>query len=162
MGRIGRLISSKINTYILNVVEARFKYNVSANSYGPSGDDSPGLPEDRFALVEIDGAGNWVAVGVLVKSQGADSGEKILYSRDSAGVVKATVKLLKDGIIEINGNADFAVRFNALETGFNTLRSDHNTFLTHVHGASGTPPVPPAVPSTASISAAKVDEVKII
>lgn len=161
MGRIGRLISSKINTYIVNVVEARFKYNISANLYGPSGDDSPGLPDDRFALMKIDGAGNWVAVGVLVKSQGALTGEKILYSRDSAGVVKATVKLLKDGIIELNGNTDFAVAFNDLKAGFDSLKSDHNTFLTHVHGASGTPPVPPAIPSTASVDASKVAEVKL-
>ena len=88
-------------------------------------------------------------------------GERKIYSSDG-GVIKAFINWLSSGILELNGNSDFAVRFNALETGFNTLRSDHNTFLVHVHGASGTPPVPPAVPSTASISAAKVDEVKII
>lgn len=88
-------------------------------------------------------------------------GERKIYSSDG-GVIKAFINWLSSGILELNGNSDFAVRFNALETGFNALRSDHNTFLTHVHGASGTPPVPPAVPSTASIAAAKVDEVKII
>ena len=88
-------------------------------------------------------------------------GERKIYS-SSGGVIKAFINFLNTGILELNGNSDFAVRFNALETGFNTLRGDHNTFLVHVHGASGTPPVPPAVPSTASISAAKVDEVKII
>ncbi len=88
-------------------------------------------------------------------------GERKIYS-SSGGAIKAFINWLSSGILELNGNSDFAVRFNALETGFNALRSDHNTFLVHVHGASGTPPVPPAVPSTASISAAKVDEVKII
>ncbi len=90
-----------------------------------------------------------------------DEGESKIYSSDG-GVEKAFIKLLKTGIIELNGNNDFAVRFSDLKSGFDTLKSDFNTFLVHVHGASGTPPVPPAVPSTASIDSSKVSEVKII
>lgn len=156
MGRIGRLVSSKINTYILNVVETRFKYNVSANLYGPSGDDSPGLPDDRMAVMEKDGAGNWATVGVLVKSQGAEAGEKILYSRDSAGVTKATIKLLGDGIIELNGNADFAVSHTDLNTALQILVTAINsTFATKLDGG-GTAGV-----LTLDISGAKVAEVKL-
>ena len=163
MGRIGRLISNKINTYIVNVVETRFKYNVSSNSYGPSGDDSPALPDDRLALMKIDGAGNWVAVGVLVLSQGAEAGEKILYSRDSAGAIKATVKMLKDGVIELNGNADFAVAFNDLKTEFNELKTVVNSH-THVYIPGTLTPVPTATAlpqSAADIDQAKVAEVKL-
>lgn len=93
-------------------------------------------------------------------------GEVHHYSQD-AGIIKAFIKLLKSGIIEINGNTDFAVRFSVLETGFNQLKADFNAFLLHVHsgvtigpGTSG-PPAPPAVPSTASIAGAKIDEVKV-
>ena len=163
MGRIGRLISNKINTYIVNIVEARFKYNVSANLYGPSGDDSPALPDDRFALMKIDGAGNWIAVGVLVKSQGADPGEKILFSRDSAGAIKATVKMLKDGIIELNGNTDFAVAFDDLKTQFNELKTVVNSH-THIYIPGTLTPVATATglpQSAADIDQAKVAEVKL-
>jgi hypothetical protein len=53
-------------------------------------------------------------------------------------------------------------RFEELETGFNQLKSDFNSFLTHVHGGPGTPPAPPVLPSTASISGAKINEVKTL
>lgn len=156
MGRIGRLISSKIETFIVNVVETRFKYNVSANSYGPSGDDSPGLPDDRLALMKKDGAGNWVVVGVLVKSQGAEAGEKILYSRDSAGDVQATFKMLKDGIIELNGDSDFAVSHTDLNTALQILVTAINAnFATKLDGG-GTAGV-----LTLDISGAKVGSVKL-
>ncbi len=55
---------------------------------------------------------------------------------------------------------DYAARFNELKSGFDELKGDFNGFLTHVHGASGTPPVPPAIPSTASIDSAKIDEIE--
>ena len=81
----------------------------------------------------------------------------------------AFINILNSGIIEINGNTDFAVRFNALETGFNLLRTELNTALTilnaHVHtlaGAGTTDPMAtPTVLATAEISAAKVNEVKL-
>ena len=88
-------------------------------------------------------------------------GDTKTYSTDSDGNEAATIKYLADGTIEINGNSDFAVAFNDLKAGFDALKSDHNTFLTHVHGASGTPPVPPAVPSIASVDASKVSGVKL-
>lgn len=93
-------------------------------------------------------------------------GEVHHYSQD-AGTIKAFIKLLKSGIIELNGNTDFAVRFTALETGFNQLKADFNAFLTHVHsgvttgGGTSGPTIPPVTPSTASIAGAKVDEVKV-
>lgn len=73
--------------------------------------------------------------------------------------------------IEDQEGGDFAVRFNELKAGYDELKQDHNdliaaynAFLVHVHGASGTPPVPPAVPespSTASIDDAKISEIEL-
>lgn len=94
-----------------------------------------------------------------------EDGEGHFYSQDS-DEIKAWIKLLKSGIIELNGNTDFAVRFSTLESGFNQLKSDFNSFLIHIHtggtilGNTG-PPTPPAIPSTADISGAKIDEVKV-
>jgi phage gp45-like len=95
-----------------------------------------------------------------------NAGEKKLYS-SSGGEIKAFINFLADGVLELNGNTDNVTRFNALEIGFNQLRNDFNLFLTHVHsgvvtgGGNSGPPNPPVIPSTADISGAKVEEVKI-
>ncbi len=100
MGRIGKLIKTEIEKFIIATVETRFKYNQTADFYAASGDDAPPLEKDRIALVGIDGTGNFAAIGVLMVSQGAKPGERILYSRDSDGNPQAVLKLLGDGKIE--------------------------------------------------------------
>lgn len=84
-------------------------------------------------------------------------GDRKLYSKDNASFIK----ILSDGTIELNGNADFAVAFNDLKAGFDAFVS---TFNSHVHtgvttgpGSSGTP----AVPSTDNIDASKIASVKV-
>lgn len=101
MGRIGRFIKAEIDKYIIQTVELYFGANVSAETFAPSGDDSPPIENDRIVLVRVDGTGNFAAVGVLSVSQGAKAGEKILYSRSASGEVKAVLKLLNDGKIEM-------------------------------------------------------------
>lgn len=86
-------------------------------------------------------------------------GEQKLYSSD-VGTIMGFINLLVDGTIEINGNADFAVRYNALETAFNQLQTDFDTHIHPVTTAPGSTGVPTA-PSTADITGAKVDEVKL-
>lgn len=86
----------------------------------------------------------------------ADTGENFLYSIDDSGVVQALIKLLKSGIIEINGNADFAIRFNALDTALQTLVTQINATFATKGDASGA-----AGALTLDISGAKVDEVKV-
>jgi hypothetical protein len=100
MGRIGKLIKTEIEKFIIATVETRFKYNQTADFYAASGDDAPPLEKDRIALVGIDGTGNFAAIGVLMVSQGAKPGERILYSRDEDGNPQAILKLLGDGKIE--------------------------------------------------------------
>lgn len=107
MGRIAKLIQTKIESLIIQTVEAYYGANVTAETYSASGDDAPPLPNDRVVLVQVDGTGNFVSVGVLSKSQGAKPGERILYSRDSDGEVKAAIKLLNDGKIEMVSPVDF-------------------------------------------------------
>lgn len=60
---------------------------------------------------------------------GLAEGESRVYSSD-AGVKKAFARFLKTGIIELNGNADFAVRYKALETAFNQLKSEYDDLVT--------------------------------
>jgi hypothetical protein len=61
--------------------------------------------------------------------------------------------------IELNGNSNFAIKYNEMKTAFDQLVTDFNNFLTHAHGGPGTPPAPPAVPSTADMTSAKNDKV---
>lgn len=100
MGRIGKLIKTEIEKFIIATVETRFKYNQTADFYAASGDDAPPLENDRIALIDVDGTGNFAAIGVLMVSQGAKPGERILYSRDEDGNPQAVLKLLGDGKIE--------------------------------------------------------------
>lgn len=159
MGRIARWLTSKIGTFIIGTIEPIINERIQTMLYGPSGDDSPPLPEDRIIIIQTDGEGKYITSGVLCKSQGAEPGEKKLYSRDSNGDTQAVIYLKLDGTIEINGNADFAVAFNDLKTGFDTLVSNFNS---HTHPTAPSGPVsPPSIPSTASIDASKVSGVKL-
>ncbi len=72
---------------------------------------------------------------------------------------------------------DFAVRFNELETAFNELKDDFNTFVNNVHNSSVVPHTHPGVTaggsstgaativtgtqSTADITPAKVEEIEM-
>ena len=171
VGKIGRWLSSKIETYIIGIIESRIQERIQSLLYAPSGDDSPPLIEDRVLLIKIDGSGKNIVAGVLSKSQGAEPGEKKLYSRDSNGDAQAIIYLKSDGTIEINGNADFAVAFNDLKTGFDQLKTDLNTFISvfnaHVHSGVTTGGGLSAISttlgstSTASIDNSKVSEVKL-
>ena len=121
MGRIARMIKTEIENFIVQTVEMYFGANVTAETFAPSGDDSPPLPEDRIVLVQTDGTNNFVAVGVLSVSQGAKPGEKILYSRDENGEVKAAIKLLNDGSIQMQTFGDAGINLtdkagNVIET----------------------------------------------
>ena len=106
MGRIGRMIQTAIEKFIVQTVETYSGVNLTAETFAASGDDSPPLAEDRIILVQVDGTGNFVAVGVLSESQGAKPGEKILYSRNENGEVQAALRLLNDGKIEMASPAD--------------------------------------------------------
>lgn len=101
MGRIGKNLKAEIDQYIEQCIETRLGYNQSAFTYGPSGDDSPPVKDDRIVLVQVDGTGKFVAAGVLTVSQGAKPGEKILFSRNADGEVQAVLKMLEDGKVEL-------------------------------------------------------------
>lgn len=101
MGRIGKHLKAEIDKYIEQTIETRLNFKQTALTFAPSGDDSPPLENDRVILVSIDGNGKFAAVGVLTASQGAKPGEKILYSRNEDGEVKAILSLLNDGKVKL-------------------------------------------------------------
>lgn len=128
------------------------------NVIQPFGIDSV-PPKDIVALYAKTGErGKAVIVGYLNRNQIAEAGEFRAFSEDANEAVATFIYLKNDGTIEFAGTGDFLARFNELKTGFDQLKSDHNT---HVHtGNIGGPTSPPTVLSTASIDAAKIDEFK--
>ena len=100
------------------------------------GDDSVPAIGSRVLVLQITKA--W-KIGIAVQDQiepEMSEGEKKLYSQEN-GEVKAYIKILKDGTIEINGNADFAVAYTDLNTALQTFINDLNTKLTTALTAVG-------------------------
>lgn len=103
MGLLARILKTETgeDNEILQTVEAHYGESKYCDQFSSSGDDAPPLEEDRVALLDLEGTGNFCSVGVLVKSQGAKPGEKIIYSRDKSGKVTAKIYLQNDGSISI-------------------------------------------------------------
>jgi hypothetical protein len=75
--------------------------------FGPSGEDSPPLPEDSVYLGDSPGAGRENALGYMdTRNEGvAEPGEKRMYARDPDGAIVATIWMQGDGTIFLsNGN----------------------------------------------------------
>jgi hypothetical protein len=92
-----------------------------------------------------------------------EAGEVEIYSTDNPVTAKqARIYLNKDGEIILNQGTDFAVRFSALETAFNQLKSDYDA---HTHPYVDTPigasTTSATAPSTADISGAKIEEILV-
>ena len=92
-----------------------------------------------------------VGINDNVPKETLQPGELLLYSSDSGAIV-GKIKLLKSGNLQLNGSGDFAVRYLALETAFNELKTQYNA---HNHGGSGT-----SAPSTADITLAKINTIE--
>ena len=138
---------------------------------GQVGEDANPHPGARVIVVDL-GPSYRVAIAT---SDGITptvlEGERELYSYDSGGNKLATLRILSDSNIEINGNTDFAVRFNELKTAFDQLQADHDDLVSkynlHVHGgvlsgaANTAATLTTDSPSTANIDPAKVPNVKV-
>lgn len=126
----------------------------------PGGDDFSPPDGTRVFIVQV-GPAYKLSLGVddKVEPQAA-KGDHWLYAIDGAGDAASIIKLIGNGTAEILGDTDFAVRYSALETAFNQLKSD---FDTHVHSGvtSGGSSTAVTTPSTADITGAKINEIKV-
>jgi hypothetical protein len=94
---IGRKVGEEIKKFIQLIFEARKGDNRNSLLYNSAGEDSVPLNDERIILLKVDGAGKYVAVGVLTPSQGAKPGEKIFFGRDQKGVITIKIKMLNKG-----------------------------------------------------------------
>ena len=170
MGLIGRIIESRIKNSLREITTEIFTNLIkSPRQVLPPGMDSVPIEGDQGVMIIIaQSQGKGIQIGVYPDPQ-AESGEVRFYSRDDNGAQQAFLWIKKDGNIEINGDTDFAVAFNDLKSGFDTLKSDVNTFITtifnlHTHvetGGTTATPLPIGSASAASIDASKVPTVKL-
>lgn len=141
----------------------------------PYGDDSSPIKGMAAIYAKTGEVGKPVIIGYVNKNQIADVGEKRIFSTDADGKVQMFLHLKNDGTAEFGGDADFMVRYNELESGFNQLKIDFNDLVTkynsHTHPYVGlavsapgvTSPTPTTgAPSTADISASKIAEIKTL
>jgi len=168
MGKIAEITTSVLKRFYGSPGDS---VSVNLESHGQDNGEYyqlPGFfcrPHDGAQGVVIDCNGNNIVVSAhdYRLSITTDKGETLLYSYNSSGVIQGKILIDKDGNIVINDGDDFAVKFNELKTAFDQLKSD---FDLHVHnyvdspiGSSVTSPI--SIPSTADMSSAKVDKVKI-
>lgn len=134
---------------------------------GSYGDDSSPIKNMVAVYGETTQLGRNVVIGYINRNQLAAAGEKRIFSTDSSGNVKYYIWLHNDGTCEFGGTGDNLVRFSNLQTAFNQLKSDFNTFIAaynlHTHvgvtvGAGATGITTPGTSSSADISGAKVTE----
>lgn len=85
------------------------------------------------------------------------NGEARLIAKQD-GAIKSFIICRVNGDVELNGNADFACRFNALETMVNDLNSKFDSHL-HPHGEPNTGP--PNSSLNLDPSGIKVDTVRM-
>jgi phage gp45-like len=144
----------------------------SIEQMGQVGEDSSPQPGARVIVLDLSPSYRVAVAAEDGVTPAVADGEKEFYSYDSSGSKLATIRLLSDASIELNGNTDFAVAFDDLKVAFDQLRDDFNDFVStvfnvHAHpgvtaGAASTGPPPVGgSPSSADMAGAKVDSIKV-
>lgn len=176
--KVNQVLSGRIGQRIVKILRFGRSDVLTPTQVAPHGIDSHPVKNMTAIQAETATLGETIVVGYINTDLIAEAGEIHLFSTNSDGAEQFRIKLTNNGEAHIGGDADFAVRFNELETGFNQFRGDFNdfisTFNSHVHNLSGVDTngvavsgattnlsTPLATNSTASISSAKVDNVKL-
>lgn len=135
------------------------------NVVQPHGFDSSPVKDMVAIYGDTSEIGRPVILGYINPNQLAEVGGTRIFSTDSNGTEKIAIYLRASGRAEIGGDADFLARFSELKDGFDTLKADHNALVTifnaHLHpvvGASTGFPTITGSQSSASIDAAKINE----
>jgi len=134
---------------------------------------NPGKGE-KLVVVPINGSDSYmVTIGGVNENIAPDcsAGERRIYSVSEDGeTLKAFAKFKNDGVIELNGNDNFAVLYTELATAFNELQDHYNEVVnslitwvpvaTDGGGALKTLLTGiPLIPSTADITPSKSENV---
>ncbi len=109
----------------------------TADHAGPAGDDSPPLPGDFVAALELDGVTQTMVVAGYADSteRVAEPGEKRIYARDSAGAVVSEVHLKGAGEIVIRRTSATGSSITISPDGSITLKQTAGTVSIDASGA---------------------------
>lgn len=134
----------------------------TAEECAPFGDDSNPVKNLTAVYASTGENSEPVIIGYINDKQLAKIGEKRLYSLDSTNNLAAYLWLTNSGDLELNGDADFAVRHSALNTSLQNEVNLLNAELTKVQAsiaALGGTYV--RLPVEITIDSAKVETVKL-
>jgi hypothetical protein len=172
-----KVISTEVGKATERIVKAlRFgsKDTQTMDQVAPFGVDANPIKDMVAVYAPTSEKGETVVIGYINKNQVAGPGEHRLFSVDANGEVKFFIWLKSDGTLQIGGDTKNLVRYQELESAFNSLKQSHNelvnAFNTHMHATAGTgpPSIPtpgsgiPAQPADADITPAKIEEIKTL
>ena len=124
--------------------------------FSQAGDDTSPPDGSKVVVLELTPAFKVVIASDDGVTPSMEPGEKKIYSTLDSDI-KGFINLLNSGIIELNGSNDFAVRFNALDAALQGFVVSVNAALATKLDGGGAAGI-----LALDISAAKVDEVKVI
>lgn len=108
MGLVGRVLSFLQTTRLgAQVSDTKLEWGdrapVTAEHFGPPGDDSHPLPGDYVRADAVPQTGRTAVTGYIdpVNAPKAEAGERRIYSRNSAGAVVAEFHLKNDGSVAL-------------------------------------------------------------
>jgi len=165
------LTFSKFKSFIIDKKSRILKVSQfgakTARESMPFGDDSSPLKDMTAIFGTTSENGDNVVIGYINNNQKSLEGEKRIYSLNPIdSSLSFDIILRTDGTCEIGGSSDNAVRFSELEKSYNELRDDLNALISkynsHVHTANGVVTTSLANQSSATITAAKIDEIKVV
>jgi len=165
MVKVSKIISSTIKSgrRILKILGLGKEDIQTSYESMPFGIDSVPIKDLIAIQMETSERGKTVIVGYINKNQIADIGEARFYSLDATGAEQATVYLKKDGVLELNGNVDNAVKFIPLDAGLQYQTTAINAELVKI--AAGLNAIVPGsyahTPVTVNITSSKVETVKV-
>jgi len=108
MGGVAKILSQMIKGVLRKgVCDKGYTAKVTAEQFGPAGDDSAPMAGDTVAIMEIGENGRSIIVGSIdvVNVPKAAAGEKRFYSRGALSVPMAEIWLKKDGTVVISNLA---------------------------------------------------------
>ena len=165
MVKVSKIISSTIKSgrRILKILGLGKEDIQTSYESMPFGVDSVPIKDLIAIQMETSERGKTVIVGYINKNQIADVGELRLYSLDATGAEQANVYLKKDGVLELNGNVDNAVKFIPLDAGLQSQTTAINAELVKIAAAINAivPGSYVPTPVTVNITNSKVESVKV-
>lgn len=103
---------------------ARMAFVEETIEVGPFGIDGNPLKNTVAIYAETSKRSQPVVIGYINRDQKAAPGELRIFSKNANGEEQTYIWLKANGTIEIDGNANFAVKFNELKTVVQEIQND--------------------------------------